>query len=433
MMLSALRYFFAFTFVYGSAVYAADADSLQIQIDQLTQKVAELEQQVQNNRQSVARLFSNRIQDAVSLNGFASFGVSKTSANNKDNAPYYYGQKKDLSVLPNTWFGLRLDAKLYETGEMIIQVIGKGNDNESLEVKTEWFFLKQDLGAGFNAHIGRIRFPTYLDSEVLYVGNLYPTVAPAAEIYSVLSVNYLDGASLNHSFAVGDWTMDTKMILWGQAETGRLGNLVKLDEVQGVALSFSNENWTLRTGIFRGHKTIQIDQPANHIISSPIDVDIHDRLDYFTSAVRFDDRRFHFTAEGVAINSKQEMLDEVHNWNVVVGAYIGNTLLYTGFSRQHVSNLDQLIEQHNERLPAVTLASPAVSVPAGTVFANYFNRQQRAIQIGVKHDITPKVALKGQIQYLSNFENSHGNFAPQVNLPSFSHVIIYDMALQAFF
>lgn len=431
-MQSALRYIFAFTLTVSSAVHAADTDPLQIQIDQLNQKIAELEQQVQSNRQSVAVLLADRVKDAVSLNGFASFGLSKTSSDNKDNAPYYYGQKKDLSVLPNTWFGLRLDAQLYESGQMIIQVIGKGNDNESLEVKTEWFFLKQELGAGFNAHIGRIRFPTYLDSEVLYVGNLYPTVTPAAEIYSVLSVNYLDGVSLNHSLPLGNWVMDTKMILWGQAETGRVGNLVSLDEVQGVALSFSNDNWTLRTGIFRGHKTIHIQAAANHIIEDDLDVKLHDRLDYFTSAIRFDDRRFHFTLEGVALKSKKEMMDEVHNWNMIIGAYIGNTLLYTGYSRQHVSNMDELTASQNANLPAITIY-PSIPVPAGNIFAGHFNRQQRGVQLGAKHDLTPKVALKAQVQYLSHFEGTHGNFAVQVDLPSFRNVIIYDVALQAFF
>lgn len=432
-MPSALRLIFTAFLAASTSCFAAETDSLQQQIDQLNQKIAELEQQVSTNRQSISTLFSDRLRDAVSLNGFASFGLSKTSADNRDNAPYYYGQKKDLSVLPNTWLGLRLNAQLYSSGEMVVQVIGKGNSDDKLELKTEWFFLKQDLGAGFDMHIGRIRFPTYLDSEVLYVGNLYPTIAPAAEIYSVLSINYLDGVSVNHSLPIESWTMDTKVILWGEAETGKVGSAVSLDEVQGVALSFSNENWTLRSGIFRGHKTIHIQQAANHIVTDGLNVKIHDRLDYFTAAVRFDDRRLHLTAEGVVLNSRREMLDEVHNWNVIAGVYVGNTLLFTGMSRQHVSNMDQMTAEQNARIPSVAVSYSPTPVSAGNIFASHFNRQQRAIHLGAKHDLTPKVSLKAHIQYLSNFEGTHGNFATQVDLPSFKNVLIYDLALQAFF
>lgn len=426
-----LRIFIPVTLLISLAVQADNSD-LQQQIDTLNQKIAQLEQQTADNRQTLGNIVSDNLRNNVSFNGFASFGLSKTSDKRKD-APYYHGQSRDVSVTPNTWLGLRMDARLYQSGEIVAQVIASGNNNDSLDLKTEWLFLKQELGLGFNTHIGRIRFPVHIDSEVIYVGNVYPTVAPAAEIYSVLSMNHLDGISVNHALPLGEWTLDTKLILWGQANDPRDGHNIRLKEVQGTALSLSSDTLTVRVGLFTGKKIIQINEPARGVLVDPLDVTFSDRLDYLTAALRFDNQRLYFSAEGIAIHSRSNMLDEVHNWSTIAGFYIGSTLFYTGYSRLHVANTNELTEKLDNTLTPVLVNPGPVTVPAGQLFKPYFNRQQRNLQIGVKHDLTPSVVLKAQIQYLHDFEGTRGNFATMDVTRPQNHIYLYDLAIQAFF
>lgn len=401
------------------------------QIDQLNSRIVRLEEQLAEHQNNLTSLIRNRLQENLSFNGFASFGLSRSSG--ADGYNYYHGQSQEASVLPNTWLGLRMDARLYSSADVIVQLVGMGNDaDDSLELKTEWLFLKQQLGHGFSAHIGRIRFPVHLDSEVFYIGNLYPTIAPAAEIYSVLSINHLDGLSINHALPMGSWTLDSRLVLWGQAKDLRNGHDISLKDMQGFAISLNHDDLTLRLGLFTGKKVIDIDEPANAELAAPLKLTFSDRLNYLSSAIRFDNQKFHLTAEGLAIYSRNNMMDEVHNWHVLAGFYIGPVLLYTGYARQHVSNLKELTDAQDKQLPAVDIVTYGY-VPAGQVFSTSFNRQQRNLQLGVKYDLNKHAVLKAQVQYLHDFEGTRGIFATQDRTAAFDHAYLYDIAIQAFF
>lgn len=422
------------------------AEDFSVQLDRLSQKVDELEQQLQRQE---SWMFSARSiwQERVRFNGFASFGLSKVNGSVEDER-YHHGQSKDLSVLPNTWLGLRLDTLLYSSGELIAQFVVNTDRDDNLDIRTEWLFLKQDLGAGLSAHIGRIRFPAHIDSEVIYVGNVYPTVMPSAEIYSVLSMNHLDGVALSHSLPLGSsaWAMDSKVILWGQGKDLRSGLSFRLKEVQGLALSFSNDIFTTRLAVFSAKKILDINYPKTDGMPQGMNLRISDRLDYLTAALRFDDQRLYASLEGIAISSHNNRVDEIRNWNAVTGVYLGSSLLYVGYARQHTVNTRKLAKElnnHGVTANAAAAYCPDTAViengmctmPAGGEFAKRYNRQQKNLQLGVKHNITPRVVLKGQTQILHDFKGTRGVFEyyDGTFMDKRKRIYIYDIAVQAFF
>lgn len=428
---------FCTTFVHAEE----QVDAIEQKIEQLSQQIAQLEKKLQQQESWILSP-KNFWQERVRFNGFASFGLSKVSGSAEDER-YYHGQSKDLSVLPNTWLGLRLDTLLYNSGELVAQFVIKADREDNLDIRTEWLFLKQELGAGFSAHIGRIRFPMHIDSEVIYIGNVYPTVMPSAEIYSVLSMSHLDGVALNHTLPLGEstWVMDSKLILWGQGKDLRSGLSFRLKEVQGVAVSFSNDVLTTRIGAFTAKKVLDIHYPAIDTIPNGLSLKISDRLDYLTAAVRFDNQRLYGSLEGIAISAHKNRVDEIHNWNAVAGVYLGSSLLYVGYAKQQTVNAKKLAKELDLYGVTVDLACPApqqnqlCAVPAGGAFAQRYNRQQKNLQLGMKYNITPRVVLKGQAQILHGFKGTRGVFEYDDDsyMDARKRIYIYDVAVQAFF
>lgn len=423
-------------------VWADDVD-IQQQLDALQAKVDNLQTQLAEQKQSHTQAWGESFSKRVNFNGFISFGLSKTT-DRRDDIPYYHGQTKDVSVVPNSWLGLRFDTLLYEGGEVVAQFVVKGDTDEKFNLRTEWLFLKQELGAGFSAHIGRIRLPVHLDSEVIFIGNLYPTVATAAEIYSVLSMNHLDGVSINHRLALpADWVMDSKLILWGQGRDLRGAFNFRLKETQGAALSFSNDALTLRLAAFTSKKVLSIDYPVNAQLPSGFSARLEDRIDFYTAAMRYDNRRLYATLEGIAVNSHNDIMDETRNWNAIFGFYTGPVLLYGGFARHHSSNIKEMKKALTKELGVVNISLPPpmpASIPAGEIFGDVYNVQKKALKAGLKYDVTAKVVLKAQAQYLYGFQGTRGGFqfvsvnqGNNVNGKIPDHIMIYDLAIQAFF
>lgn len=445
-MVFLLRLVAVLAFFYSVSTFAEETvDSVEQKLEQLNQKIEQLEQKLQ--KQESLTLSKNTWRERIRFNGFASFGVSKVSGNAEDES-YYYGQRKDVSVLPNTWLGLRIDTLLYSGGELVAQFVAKTGREDNLEIRTEWLFLKQDIAAGFSAHLGRIRFPVHIDSEVIYVGNVYPTVMPSAEIYSVLSMNHLDGISLNHILPLGDtsWVMDSKVILWGQGKDLRSGLSFRLKDVQGMAISFSNDALTTRLAAFTAKKILDIHYPMSKELPNGLRLRVMDRLDYLTAAVRFDNQKLYGSLEGITIRAHNNRVDEIQNWNAIAGVYVGPSLLYVGYARQQTVNAKKMAKEVDLSGAAFEAAEPfcpptisvnngLCSIPAGREFAQRYNRQQKNLQLGMKYNITPRVVLKGQAQMLHGFKGTRGVFEynDTTYLNKRERIYIYDIAVQAFF
>lgn len=411
----------------ASTTAYAQTNDLQQQVEALKKEVQALKSQTQNNKELISSSLNSSQDNKISFHGFMSLGASQLSESGLD-IEYSTGQGSDPSVKPNTWVGLQMNANLYKGGEFVFQVVSKGVDD--FEPETEWLYLKQDLGHGFNAQIGRIRFPAFIDSEVVYIGNTYATVKPATEIYSVLPISHLDGVSVNHSTDVGEWTIDSKVVIWGESEEATSGYTLELEEVHGAVFSFSRDFLTMRIGAFAGKEIIDINYAPDNLFPAGVRERFGDDLTYTTAAVRFDNSEFYFSTEGIDIKSDNDLLDENTNWNVTTGVYFGSVLVYIGASETKVKNGDDLQAAITSALSPVTVGGVGFPVPAGNVFRPWLERKQETRMVGMKWDFNPRATFKVQIQHVDDFDGSFGNFN---NSPNDEDMYIYDIAIQSTF
>lgn len=85
----------------------ASEELLQKRIDELSDRIQELEQKTDNNSDSITSLVGKDLKNAVTFNGFASFGLSQFDEGGHSET-YYNGQGSKLDVKPNTWLGLQM-------------------------------------------------------------------------------------------------------------------------------------------------------------------------------------------------------------------------------------------------------------------------------------------------------------------------------------
>lgn len=311
-------------------------------------------------------------------------------------------------------------------------MVSKGSNDNAFELDMEWLFFKQEMGAGFSAQLGRIRFPAFIDSEVVYIGNTYPTVAPPAEIYSVLPINHIDGASLSQTSTVGDWTLETKAVLWGNSEEDFEGYTLRLHRIHGLSFSANYNYLTMRIADFKAEERIEIVDPIYA-------ADFGDKLNYIIGALRYDDERFYVSTEGIIINSDNDLIDEDRNWNVTTGMYAGPVLIYVGHSRNRVTNSKDMSEALTEELGSMDMSAQyglptgSIMVPKGVIYSPFMTRHQNSNTAGIKYNITGNTVLKAQVQYVYALDKTQGNFNTATAKVPFESMYIYDVAIQSTF
>jgi len=392
----------------------------------------------------------------LTAHGFVSFGASQLSEDSYINdfgdettISYETGQQSDASIFGNTWAGFQINAPLFKYTDFIYQVIIEADDSASndFETRTEWMYLKHELGAGFNTQIGRIRLPAFMDSEVRYVAQTYPWVTAPSEIYSLLPVNHIDGVSLNHHAELGDWSIDSKAILWGESKDDSDTYSLSLDNTYGLAVDATYESLQIHAAVLATTELIDINLPSGTVKSLPdgVTASFEDELLFYVLGARFDDGQAYASAEYVQVETDKGLVDETEAYNITLGWYFGDFLPYISLSSTDTTNSDDIAGNIDDELGSsfnVALGAnhpnnptsntlPIGPRPVGTIAAPFFIKKQSNTSLGVKYNLTPAVSLKAQVQKVDGFDGTGGKF-DDPSLP-YDEIIIYDLAIQAAF
>ncbi len=410
-------------------------------------------------------------ENRLKAHGFYSFGVTQLSEDTYTNSlgqetdlVYADGEKGDASLFGATWAGFQINAKIFEGTEFVYQVILEADDEatDDFDTRTEWMYLKQDLGAGFNTQIGRIRLPAFMDSEVLYVAQTYPWVKAPVEIYDLLPVNHIDGISVNQRSFAGDWTIDTKVVLWGQSKDDSDGYSLSLDDTYGIAVDAFYEGLQLHAALLMATEIIDINVGAGDVDAIPngMNQEYEDDLLHAVIGARYDDGTVYTSAEYVNISADKGVVDETEAYNLTFGWYFGDFLPYISYSSTETTNADELADNIDEEYPgqkvATQIADPATcaylqtidatpsefgcttgpltSPNIGQVSAPFFIANQTSTSVGLKYNMTPKTAIKAQVQLIGDFDETGGKFnSTNLSNEDYDEVYLYEIAIQGVF
>jgi len=433
-------------------------------VQALQSKVEQLSIQKTSPTQSSSSLTSR-----VKFNGFASVGLGQFDKSSSEmvnslgtEVEYETGQTGDIDLYSNTYVGLQMSAKLYDGGMAVYQAIVRGNADNSeshdLAISSEWYYLKHDFGGGFSARAGRLRLPLFMESDSFWVGVSYPWVTPPTELYAMLDLTNIDGIATNHSMFVGDWTLNTGLLIWGQSEKEYSSYSLAVEKASGLSLTLSDDNaLTFRLAYLQGQETVTVSQsnPALALGSAPNalicesddgqtcagypTLTLKNNKQFAAASVKYDDSSLYGSIEFARVRSDEKATGDEDAYNLTFGYHFGPVMVYLSHTSLETKNspdeiASSIADQISDAGSFSYLGQFADfgAQATGAQYAAYFNKQQTTDSIGLKYDLHPNVAVKFQAQYMHDFEGTGGRFFNTPDVP-FESITLYDLAVQATF
>ncbi|TCI04949.1 porin [Corallincola luteus] len=346
------------------AAPSAFAEDDQARIDKLEQKVAELESQGQ------VHSWLNRF----NVNGFATVGMGRAS-NDAGYADY-----------DNDGFDFENDSILavqttYDVNDEIsatLQLVTRGR--QDWDLKAEWAFLSYQFNDATTIRGGKLRLPLYMLSDYLEVGYAYPWARPSEEVYGVIPVSTFTGFDVIHVIDFDESAL-TFQPIFGEstvdADDSRLGLETNFKKVYGLATTYDWDELTLRASYF--HSETDID---------PVPWLDDKTGEFYGLGARWDNGDWMVMGEFTRIEVDGQYPD-------TDSAYIGATYRYNQFSPYVMISWVESKDNGERTIPIPGVVS-ALDVERGTTSA------------GVRWDFMPNVAVKFDLTYTDDFDDTSG-------------------------
>jgi len=181
------------------------------------------------------------------------------------------GIDKSPNVTSLTRLGLIGTLHLGNEWDLAAQFLARGRDSSNFAVGLEWGLVTWRPRSDTSLRLGKQRLPTWLVSDYIDTGALYPWVRPPSEIYGLIPVTSFTGAMLFHAVDLGGaWHLDLSVMAGGTVLTIRRGLVTyqsKSDVVfVGGTAMLRTETAGVRVGYLRGKGAAEV----TSIVDNPI-------------------------------------------------------------------------------------------------------------------------------------------------------------------
>ncbi|VAW68676.1 hypothetical protein MNBD_GAMMA10-3048 [hydrothermal vent metagenome] len=178
------------------------------------------------------------------INTFMSVGAVTTDSEGE----YLQAITDSISLEYDTKYGINLRTQVTENLEGAAQLLANGRSG-TFEVEAEWFYASYSLGENVRVRAGKLNLQTFLLSDYIEVGNLYPWVRPPEEVYSLNPMRNFPGAELMHISRFGNATTLTSQFFIGSAQVD-ISDVTRFKAKDGFGMNFQLDtpNYTLRIG-----------------------------------------------------------------------------------------------------------------------------------------------------------------------------------------
>jgi len=154
----------------------------------------------------------------VTISGFGTGALTRT---NTDQAEFKQGDQasgvgKSARTGVDSNFGIQATAKWSNTISFTAQgLVRKNGPTDVYSAELAWAFAKIKLNDDFSIRLGRVGLPTYMISDVRYVGYANTMLRPPNELYRQVGVSNADGGDVLYQHGFGETTVTA------QAQIGR--------------------------------------------------------------------------------------------------------------------------------------------------------------------------------------------------------------------
>jgi phosphate-selective porin len=404
------------------AVACALAPTASMATQTTEQKIAQLEQQVKAlQKQQTANLA-----DKFKFNGFISGAYISA-----DNDAGYNGSDTGANFSQDSKLGFQGTFNISDNTQAVMQLMMRGEYD--WEVEAEWAYLSHRFNNGVQVRGGKLRVPLFMYSDYLDVGYAQPFARPPEEVYGTIPFSSYTGAGISYDVEYDESTL-TMQAFGGESDVKNSN--VKLSNLMGANMSWTDEVWTLR-GVYA---TAVLDGDITRTSQVPIAVPPSSPPTFMTVEsilLSLDDARGEFVGIGASYDNG-EML-AVLEWTRAEtdGAYPDTDAGYITLGYRikaftpyvtvaYIESTDD-----DERLPLSAQAALQSIV---------FNAERTAYSLGLRWDALDNLAVKFDLTYANEFGNTAGNlsansatFNPLTGAFMYDDTLIYTVKFDAVF
>ncbi len=326
----------------------------------------------------------------VEINSFLTIGMATSSL---DDGIYLNTIDDNLTFVNDSKYGMNFRTQTSDKLSGAAQLLGAGR-NDNFKVEVEWAYVNYDFSDSINMRVGKLNLQTFLLSDYIEVGYLYPWIRPPEEVYNFVPFRNFPGAEIMHTARLGKGTQLTSQLFIGSAET-QINSYTKFAGVNGVGLNFQLDgpSYTIRLGAISPVVKIEmephVDSTGTAVPGSTID--FGDRAYLYTFGISWDINNFIGYSEFVTSETDGNTQGAFPNQD---GYYL--TLGY----------------QMGRTLPFITVAGTDGEAPAPAPFAAQPVIQD-SVAFGLRYDMNDSMAVKFEYKQIEpDTASSSFNSAP---------------------
>ncbi|MBK1873210.1 hypothetical protein FE848_08245 [Marinobacter sp. 1-3A] len=342
--------------------------------------LARMQQQLDSMQQQV----NTAKNDRVRFNGFFSTGVAKSS-----NDAGFDGITEKTSVADLSLFALQGTFDVSDKSQAVFQLVGRGA--EDWDPVVEWAYLSYRPINNLQLRAGKMRLPLFMYSDSLEVGYSQPWARPPQSVYGPISIKSYVGADATYTMNLDNSAVTGQLFTGFTDEEGTTGPS-ELRNVFGTTLSWTDYVWTARAIV--GTAQVNIDIDLNQDGVHEYALSDGERALFLGLGLGYDDGIWQVISEVTRAKIDGEFADTDSAY-VSVGRRFGSVTPYAVIGWIESTDNDDR-----------TFLGPAL------------NTRRDEYSIGARWDITPGVAIKGDVTHVTGFENAAGGLDAAYVLPA---------------
>lgn len=383
---------------------------MQADIERLEKKLEKIEKKSRKRDRSIQSKL-NKYFNKLKFNGFGSAGLT-TSDVDAEHVTQISNRK---NYQADAVIGLQATFMVNDKTDAVLQIVGRGIERNNAEA--EWAYISHSFTPNFTVRAGRLRLPSYNISEILEVGFAYPWARPIPEIYNQAPFTSYYGVDFFYN--TNFMGLDFQIQGMNGTDDFSLGELsFAADTMYGLYITASRGNFSVRMGGLVVKSSGDLGSFAEPLPLSAVpgffELSPEDKLTFIEQASTIGDLSKLKTDSysiGLSYDNGTWVMESEAAELKQRGLLQGNATHYISLGRRFNKWMPFAVyaKQYTD---SDTVFGKVAGPVIGTIGngAGFDPSEHATYTAGLRYDIQPGVAIKVQLDHLTKFDNTRGNF-----------------------
>ncbi|MDH5484048.1 MAG: hypothetical protein OEY43_02340 [Gammaproteobacteria bacterium] len=216
----------------------------------------------------------------IEINSFMTLGFASST---NDDGTYLNRINNHISLENDSHYGLNITIDATKQLKGAAQLLAT-SDKNNFNIEAEWAYLSYKLNNQSNIRAGKLNLSTFLLSDYITVGSLYPWIRPPEEVYANNPMKNFLGLEWLYVSHIGQAAKLTSQFFIGSAQVQPNAlTLFRAMDGYGINFQLDTRDFTFRAGAISPEVQVQIETAAG-----TIDVDQNDRALMYTLGMSWD-------------------------------------------------------------------------------------------------------------------------------------------------